>query len=221
MDKTFITVKELADKLGISEKTVYRMVNDNRIPFAIKIGGQWRFNVDKIEKWIESQQQGSDFKINYQISVIEAIMQGSIFYRLHGKNREEILSELLNMLPSIYEIDIQQLKASILYRESIVSSTLNGIAYMMPDFEKPIFFEKTMIIVAFLEKPKDFKALDGTKAEAIFLVLPANRIEQAIIDMKLRRLSMDEDFVAGIKKQFTRQELLDFIRDFENKIFGR
>lgn len=52
MDKTFYTIRSMASKLGVSDKTIYRMVNDNQIPFAVKIGGQWRFRVDAIDTWL-------------------------------------------------------------------------------------------------------------------------------------------------------------------------
>lgn len=218
MDKTFITVKDLADKLSVSDKTIYRMINDHRIPFAIKIGGQWRFNINEVERWIETQEQELIIKTNYHLKIIDAILNGTILYRLHGENCDEVLTELLNMLPSIEELDILQLKSSILYRESIVSSSLNGIAYMQPSFEKPVFYKKTMIIIGFLEETKDFESIDGIDTKVIFLTLPANKIEQAIIDIKLQRLSMDEHFVNTIKKEPCRRELLEFIKTLEDKI---
>ncbi|MFA6898886.1 MAG: helix-turn-helix domain-containing protein, partial [Desulfurivibrionaceae bacterium] len=58
MDKTFISIKGVAEKLGVSEKTIYRMVGDNQIPFAVKIGGQWRFKADEVVDWIDSQRPG-------------------------------------------------------------------------------------------------------------------------------------------------------------------
>lgn len=216
MDKTFITVKDLADKLGVSDKTVYRMINGHRIPFAIKIGGQWRFNINEIEKWIDTQEQELIVKTDYHLTVFEAISSGSIFYRLHGDNCDEILTELLNILPSVEPLDVIQLKASILYRESIVSSSLNGVAFMQPSFEKPVFYRKTIVIIGFLEEPKDFESIDRINTSVIFLVLPANKIEQAIIDIKLRRLFMDESFVNTIKSEPCRKELLELIKSYEN-----
>ena len=97
MDRLFVGVRELAQHMGVSEKTIYRMLNDNQIPFAVKIGGQWRFRADSVEKWIAAQMEGGrvEGSINYRITVSDALMNGAVLYRIHGSNRDEALDELL------------------------------------------------------------------------------------------------------------------------------
>ncbi|OGR03369.1 MAG: hypothetical protein A2511_09815 [Deltaproteobacteria bacterium RIFOXYD12_FULL_50_9] len=222
MDRIFLSLKDVALKLGVSEKTIYRMVSDNQIPFAIKIGGQWRFKTDEIIGWINSQKAANSAPqptIDYRISLAAALANGAVLYRIHGNNRDEIIDELLAALPYSSTFDANTVKVSILARESLVSSSLDGIAYMTTAGSLPVFFEKTMVLMAFLEKPVDFKALDSRSAEAIFLVLPANTIEQEILDRKLRRLSMSPRFLTGIHQQMTRKLLLDFIAQTEKEIF--
>jgi PTS system nitrogen regulatory IIA component len=222
MDKTFIDVKEMAGKMGVSEKTIYRMVNDNRIPFAVKIGGQWRFRIDALTGWL-TRQEGNAMPetgaTKTDISLHEALQQGAVLYRIHGHNRDEAIDELLSILPYTSAIDLEAIKVSILARESLVPSSMKSIAYMGISFDQPVFVEKTMVLLAFLETPMDFKALDGRKTEAVFLVLPANFAEQNIIEMKLRRLSMEKAFLQDIARQRTRKELLDNIHALEHKIF--
>jgi PTS system nitrogen regulatory IIA component len=223
MDKTFIGVKEIAGRMGVSEKTIYRMVNDNRIPFAVKIGGQWRFRIDALTGWLNRQENNAMpvmGAINSDIALHEALQQGAVLYRIHGHNRDEIIDELLTSLPYSSAFDLNELKVSIFSRESVVSSSLNGIAFLMTDPGRPVFFERTMILLAFLESPVDLKAIDGIRTEAIFLILPANTIEQNIIDVKLRRLFMDSDFVAAIRQQPGRKELFDLLSGREEQIFG-
>lgn len=222
MDKIFIGVRELAVRIGVSDKTVYRMLNDNQIPFAVKIGGQWRFRIDALEGWISRQEDNTEQetrKVRSDLTVHEALRQGTVLYRVHGHNRDEAVDELLSNLPYSAVINRKAIKLSILARESFVPSSMCGIAYMGISFDKPVFVDKTMVLLAFLEAPTDFKALDGEKADAFFLVLPANVAEQHIIEMKLRRLSMDKEFVDTILQQLTRKELLEFIEGFEKKIF--
>ncbi len=47
-----MTVKDVATYLAVTERTVYRLVKDHRLP-AYKVGGQWRFKADMIESWIQ------------------------------------------------------------------------------------------------------------------------------------------------------------------------
>ncbi len=48
----FLTVRELAKWIKLSESHVYFLVNKNKIPFA-KLGGKLLFNRENIRLWIE------------------------------------------------------------------------------------------------------------------------------------------------------------------------
>lgn len=227
MDRIFLSIKGVAEKLGVSEKTIYRMVSDNQIPFAVKIGGQWRFKADEVTDWIEGQKQPtatsplpvSRKNMDYRISLAQGLENGAILYRIHGGNRDEIIDELLAALPYSTTIDSRAIKIAVLSRESVASSSMDGIAWMWPDQALPVYLEKTMIILAFLEHPVDFKALDHKPAELLFLVLPANNTEMAILARKMWRLSMSPAFLAGIRKEMTRKKILNFITTHEKALF--
>lgn len=49
-----LSVKEVATYLAVTERTVYRLVKDHRLP-AYKVGGQWRFKVDMIDAWMSRE----------------------------------------------------------------------------------------------------------------------------------------------------------------------
>jgi excisionase family DNA binding protein len=49
----FMTVRELAQWIKLSESHIYFMVNKKKIPFA-KLGGKLLFEREKIRKWIET-----------------------------------------------------------------------------------------------------------------------------------------------------------------------
>ena len=46
-----LTVKEVANYLVVTERTVYRLIKDPRFP-AFKVGGQWRFKIELIDDWM-------------------------------------------------------------------------------------------------------------------------------------------------------------------------
>jgi len=45
-----LTVEELSKYLRLHEYTVRRLARRGRIP-SFKVGGQWRFRKDEIDKW--------------------------------------------------------------------------------------------------------------------------------------------------------------------------
>ncbi|GAB4341481.1 MAG: hypothetical protein Kow0089_15900 [Desulfobulbaceae bacterium] len=220
MDKSFLGVRELAEKMGISEKTVYRMLTDNQIPFAVKIGGQWRFRINAMEAWLSAQTGpgGGAPPVNQSITVRAALNNGAVLYRIHGANRDEALDELLSALPQTGGFDSRAVKLAVLAQESLASSSLNGIASMRPGKEAPFFVDRSLMIIGFLEHPTDFRALDGRKTEVIILTLPANVVEEAILEIRLRRLLMEPEWIAALKEEPGRKELLQLFSDAENRL---
>jgi len=54
----FMTVREVADYLRVSEKTIYRLLRRGSIP-ATKVGRQWRFNKASIDGWLQRDSGGA------------------------------------------------------------------------------------------------------------------------------------------------------------------
>lgn len=57
MDK-LITIEELAKYIRVSSRTIYRMLDEGELPFAIKLKGSWRFREGDVQAWLESQKVG-------------------------------------------------------------------------------------------------------------------------------------------------------------------
>ena len=58
MPDEILTLPEVAVLLKVAEKTVYTMAQKAQLP-AFKVGGQWRFKRDDIDRWIEQQKAAS------------------------------------------------------------------------------------------------------------------------------------------------------------------
>lgn len=63
-DERMLTITELSKFLRVSTRTVYRMLEEGELPFAIKIKGSWRFKTSDINSWLDSQKlsQGQPVK---------------------------------------------------------------------------------------------------------------------------------------------------------------
>ncbi len=49
-----LTIREVADYLSLSQRTIYRLIEEGAIP-ALKIGGQWRFEQAALEQWVRAE----------------------------------------------------------------------------------------------------------------------------------------------------------------------
>ena len=56
MDKNILTVKDVAKYLDICAMTVYRYAKQGKLP-AFKIGSDWRFRRNSINRWIRSKEK--------------------------------------------------------------------------------------------------------------------------------------------------------------------
>jgi excisionase family DNA binding protein len=54
VDGEILTIKQVADYLKVTERTIYRLAAAKKIP-AFKVGGTWRFSRATIESWIKEQ----------------------------------------------------------------------------------------------------------------------------------------------------------------------
>jgi excisionase family DNA binding protein len=53
MDK-WLTLEQIAEYLQMSTSSIYKMAQTGKIP-AYKVGRQWRFKKEEIDKWVEKQ----------------------------------------------------------------------------------------------------------------------------------------------------------------------
>jgi len=53
MENRWLSLAEIATYLGVSKDSVYRWVEDCRMP-AHKVGRQWKFKVKEVDAWVRS-----------------------------------------------------------------------------------------------------------------------------------------------------------------------
>jgi excisionase family DNA binding protein len=58
MDSEFLTAEEVAEYLRLPLSTVYKLVQDKRLP-GFKVGKHWRFRKETFEDWIREQENAT------------------------------------------------------------------------------------------------------------------------------------------------------------------
>ena len=54
MNEALMTIEELAQYMRVSRFTIYRLAKSRFIP-GTKIGRQWRFQKEEIDRWVKDQ----------------------------------------------------------------------------------------------------------------------------------------------------------------------
>jgi len=138
-----LTMKELAEYLKVSERTIQRMINNKQIQGISreKIGGQWRFNSSQIDKMFFPGQDVNDAvplsELNHSqvaIPLSRLVNDSRIFLDMQATTMEEAITELTN--PKIFNslvLDIPDLRKKCIEREKLLNTGVgNGIALPHP-----------------------------------------------------------------------------------------
>ncbi|MCE5303293.1 MAG: PTS sugar transporter subunit IIA [Planctomycetaceae bacterium] len=173
-----LSVRDSAQLLKVSEKTIYRWVKQGKLP-AYRIHEQYRFNRAELLEWATSQRLNVSADIFAEpdgdgpiVTLTDALRAGGIHYRLGGLDKPSALKALVDIMPLPDEVDRQFLYQVLLARESLGSTALgSGIA--VPHVRNPIVLHivRPMITLCFLEQPIEFGALDGQPVHTLFTIV--------------------------------------------------
>lgn len=210
-----ISVKELAAMLNVTERTVYRWIKEQTIPFY-KVHDQYRFNRVDILDWatankIEVSHQIINDSADKQISglsLTEAIKKGGIHYRIEGKDKKTLLSAVINLLNLPDDVKKGTLLEAMLVREELGSTGLGeGIAIPHARYPVVTHIPSPIVAISFLDKPVDYGSIDGKPVSCLFtLISPTVRSHLAMLS---RTAHVLKD--AGVKNALVAQKNRDFI----------
>jgi PTS system nitrogen regulatory IIA component len=202
---------------NVSEKTVYRWINQQDIPFY-KLNDQYRFNRIELIEWATShriqasprillEQESSDMP---PARLDDALKAGGIYYRVCGADKKTVMKNVVELIRLPEEMDRKAFWEALLLREELASTGIgDGIA--IPHVRGPIILQvsKPTIALCFLEKPVDFNALDGKPINILFvLVSPTVRSHLQLLS-RLSFALQDREFREAIKQQRSREKILD------------
>lgn len=218
-----LTVQDVAGLLKVSEKTVYRWINEKSLP-GYRVSGQYRFNRAELLEWATSRKiqvspeifQEPESSTTPLPGLVDALQAGGIFYRLAGTDKESVLRSVAEHMRLPEEVDREFLLRVLLAREALASTGIgDGIA--IPHVRNPIVLHvnKPMISLCFLEKPVDFDALDGKPVHALFsLISPTVRAHLHLLS-RLAFGIRDAGFRDAVARQASRDEILNEARRME------
>lgn len=221
-----LSVREAAKILDVSEKTIYRWINQGTLP-AYRINEQYRFNRAELLEWATSHKinvsaeilQEPESQTTPLPSLVEALDGGGIFYRVSGLKKESALRAVVEMLRLPDEVDRDFLFRVLLARESL-GSTAVGDGIAIPHVRNPIVLHvpRPAITLCFLEKPIDFGALDGKPVQILFtLISPTVRAHLHLLS-RLAYALRQPAFKKTVLGQGSREEILAEARKIETGI---
>jgi len=199
-----LTLRDVARLLAVSEDAVTHWVRHGELP-AQRIRGQYWINKVELQEWaharnlrISEELFAPDGNIDQLPSLLAAISRGRIHYAIAGTRREEVLRAVtaLDTIPE--SLDRALLYELLIGRETLASTGIGeGIAIPHPRDPLIVHLDEPLVLLAFLQIPVDFQAIDGRPVQVLFTLLSPNvrthlqmlsRLMFALHDGKLREL---------------------------------
>lgn len=239
-----LKIKDVADLLNVSETTIRRWLGDGKIP-AYRLNQQYRFNRLEIEDWVmshkpvkESQlaispdqsqnsltdnpnEEYSDPQIvggSKQFSLYRAIHKGNVLYDIPGTTKDEFIRAAMKAISGNLNLDADIISDMLLERESLQSTGLNnGIAIPHTrDFLLNAHYD--IVTVVFPKIPLDYDSLDGKPVNTLFFLFACDDKRHLHLLAKIAHLSSQPETLELLKTKPNKEQLLDYIRNWESSI---
>ncbi len=209
-----LTVRDVAKWFNTSERSVYRWIEQGLLP-AYKVNEQYRFNRAELLEWATARRMHVSAEILAEpegngepCTIIEALREGGIHYRIGGNDKPAILRAMVDQIPVPAGVDRDWMYEMLLARESLGSTAIgNGIA--IPHVRYPIVLNGSRPVVAlcFLEHPIEFGALDRKPVGILFTVIsPSIRAHLHVLS-RLGFILRDPRVTAVLARVGTREEI--------------
>lgn len=209
-----LRVKDAADLLHVSEKTIYRWISLAKIPFH-RVSSQYRFNRSELLEWATANRMPVSPRIMEEPEdtaippLAEALQTGGIHHHVEGRNKAEVLNSVVNILALPQAVDRHFLHQVLLARESLGSTAIgNGIA--IPHARNPIALHvaRPLVALCFLEHPIDFEAIDGRPVHTLFTIVSPTIKAHLNLLSKLSFGLRASVFADAVKRIGSREEIL-------------
>src|SRR5262245_13613904 len=227
-----LTTKQLAEYLQLSERSVYRLLEQGDIP-AVQVGGHWRFRKSAVDEWLDVrvQQMGAEqlddtFREDLKAgscSISEFLSVQNVFLNLPHRTGEDVLRALATLVNLPEEVDRDLLLARLLEREALCTTAMpDGVAIPhTPRTRARLLAHHDLIAVARTREPTEFGALDGNPTDLFVLVLARDERTHLILLAKVSRLIREPTVQHVLRTSRSPQQILRVIRDTETSLFNR
>ncbi|MCD6526000.1 MAG: PTS sugar transporter subunit IIA [Desulfuromonas sp.] len=221
-----LSVKDAAQILSVSEKTIYRWIKKNVLP-AYKVHESYRFNRAELLEWATSRRMGvaadafsePESDGDPLPTLYDALEAGGVAYRIEGKTRNEVLIDAVDHLRLPEEVDREYLTKVLITREQLASTAIgNGIAIPHPRSPGLLNVLRAKVTLCFLEEAIDFHALDGLPVKILFIIIAPNLRVHLHLLSRLSFALHDPDFCQMLNNTECREKIFATLAAAEEKI---
>ncbi|MGE5293250.1 MAG: PTS sugar transporter subunit IIA [Solirubrobacterales bacterium] len=219
-----LSVREAAEVLGVSQKTVYRWIKEGRVP-SHRLGGQHFLERSEVNNLVirdglgplpSTTQEAEDYQ---DITLHEMLTRGGVFYRISGTTKKDVLKNALSMVKGVDDSVSSPLFQMFLAREELASTGI-GDHIAIPHARGSLvgYISQPILSLSFLETPIDYGALDGKPVYALFLLISPNVRTHLRVLARLSFCLHAPEFKRTILEQASRDTILSTLTQTEARL---
>jgi len=217
-------VREVAERMGVSEDMVFRWVDRENLP-ASRVDGQFRFSPAAVYEWATSRGvpiAGDLFEESSAAPgapLAHALRRGGIVEGLKGDDRSAVLHAAVARLDLPAHADREVILNMLLARDKLGSSAI-GRGFAVPHVRNPIVLRVTepLATLFLLEHPIEFGALDRRPVHSLFLLITGTMHSHLMLLSRLASVLQDEGVCAAIEKRAPAREILAEVERAETRL---
>jgi PTS system nitrogen regulatory IIA component len=221
-----LTLRDVAKILNVSERTIYRWIDQETIP-AYRINEQYRFNRAELLAWATARR----IKVSDQLllepesrgaptpSFGDTLTAGGIFYRLEGRDKTSVLRAAVDLVKLPDDVDRDWVFRMLLARESLASTGVGeGVAIPHARYPIALHTPQPSLTLFFLENSVDYGALDGQPVRTLFVLLSATVRGHLALLSQLGFALRDLGFKSAVLREGSREDILREARRVEKTL---
>jgi PTS system nitrogen regulatory IIA component len=224
----FFTLKQIADRLQLSERTLYRLLSRGELP-GRKIGGQWRFRPSELDYWLDVR-LGRMRTVDHcrvegdatepALSLSEALRPANALILIPPGTRREVIAAFAAAVTDSQGADGRALAAPTLEPEELSSTAIgHGVAVLhTARWQSRTLVESPLVALGRLLSPVDFGAIDGSPTDLLLLVLAPNPRMHLTLLARAARICRDPGLLLGLRAARNGREVIRLIRASERRV---
>jgi PTS system nitrogen regulatory IIA component len=202
-EKDILTIKDVAERLQVSERTVSDWAQKGEIPCG-KLGNSWRFKRIEVEHWLNKKLVGNKRESKtHAIAIADVLTKERVLF-LEASAKKEVLNLMIDCLAQAPEIeDRDELAYEIFYREDLMSTGI-GLGIAIPHVRLPSL-NKTIMSAALIQSGlDDYNSLDGQPVQLVFMIASGHH-------QHAEYLKLLSSLANLVKEENARQQLINSI----------
>ena len=218
-----LDLHQAALKLGVSPATVQRWARQGRLGL-MRPSGEFLFEERELQQWARNQglkirnelKKPQNMRALQDKPLSAALAKGAILHNVPGHTPGEVLSVLVELSPVTEDRNRTALLQQLIEREALASTALSaGVALPHPRTPSDAFTDAPIVVIAMLEQPVDWLALDGEWVHTAILLLNPTAHEHLQVLSRLALVLREQKLVDALKARNPAEDIFGIIDSLE------